>query len=319
MSGTAVMDVGDGVLTDVDWKTLSSKAKRILSKGSHAFVKCYGERHLRCTWHAFDFGFAGGHSLLAGGNMVLMSGEIEVSGSGRVTRWLMSQCGQAMPPRWAVDYSGLPITSAWAFIAGSEVEALPTDYSKEYLKAEGFLEHLKETAPTTNSPREEIPYPSPAWSHNDESDDVPSGVTRRDNGSEGEKNNSVGPSSPPRSATVVRSASIAPSQTLHTEDTWVMKLGDDFIWEVSVSQSIYAAIREFLASYCTPSRGFKVRSQERHQLELRHHQVSPNPNDDHIQQQNRVRAGVSSDVPADGWGLDDVEEGRLVKLNAQTK
>jgi hypothetical protein len=320
VSGRSVMDMGDGVLTDVDWKTLSSKAQRMLSKGSHAFVKCYGERHLRCAWHTFDFGFAGGHSLLAGSNMVLMSGEIEVSGSGRITRWLMSQCGQAMPPRWAVNQSGLPITSAWAFIAGSEVDALPRDYSKEFLIAEGILEQLKETAPTTNSPRGEVPYPSPAWSKRDESDDLPSGVTRHGvKGSEGENKNSYGPSSPPRSVTEVRGVSIAPSHTLHTENTWVMKLGDDFDWDVSVSQSIYAAFREFLASHCTPTRSFKFRFQQLCPLKLRRHQVSPNPNDDHIQQQHRVRAGGSSGAPADGWGLDEVEEGLLVKFERPNK
>ena len=42
----------------------------VLSPGSHAFVRCYGEKVLRCTYMAFDFGFAGGHPLLTNSNMV---------------------------------------------------------------------------------------------------------------------------------------------------------------------------------------------------------------------------------------------------------
>ena len=58
------------------------------SPGSHAFVRCYGEPHLRVTLHAFPFGAAGGHPALANHDMVLMAGELEVDEHGKLTRWL---------------------------------------------------------------------------------------------------------------------------------------------------------------------------------------------------------------------------------------
>ena len=91
-----------------------------LSAGSHAFVRCYGERCLRCTWLSFPFGFAGGHPLLANNHMVLMAGEIEVDSAGNLTRWL-NKSGLYMPPRWAVGQAGLPFDTAWLFVTDNEV------------------------------------------------------------------------------------------------------------------------------------------------------------------------------------------------------
>jgi hypothetical protein len=342
-SGTVVMDMGDGVLRDVDCKTLGNEAAAgVLSKGSHAFVKCYGERHLRCAWHAFDFGFAGGHSLLADSGMVLMSGEIEVDASCRVTRWLMGRCGQAMPPRWAVDQSGLPITSAWAFIAGPEVDALSSpDRNKEALIAEGTLEHLKETAPTTNSSSRLIaPTPNIGVSDTDRSpqgartslstvgttsdkcDDALVGMSRHGNGPDSdnidrENTDSVGSSSRSEFATAgTHSTGVAPSRTIHARDIWVMKLGDDFEWQLSVSQSIFAAFREALASCSTFARGCTLKFQCHHPQRPSYRnrrKISPNTGDNRQQQHWWAERGGSSgsDDPNSRikWGLGDVEVG----------
>jgi hypothetical protein len=320
VKGTAVMDMGGGILRSVDWKTLGTKASAgVLLRGSHAFVKCYGERHLRCTWHAFDFGFAGGHSLLANRGMVLMSGEIEVGASGRVTRWLMTQCGQAMPPRWAVARSGLPITSAWAFIAGPEVDELASlpqpGYSKKAMIAKGRLKRLNETAPTTNSspratpqirssstirsPRGERIQPAPVEATSDESDDLSAGVSRHAKSPDSSENDyRIG------YATKETGASVVPSRTTHAENTWVMKLGDDFDWEVFESQSVYAAIREALASCNTFLRDLKLRClcrHPQHPSHFRRRQVSPGINDGHKQQSWRVkRAGKVSSSKSSG-------------------
>jgi hypothetical protein len=346
VSGTAVMDMGDGILRDVDSKTLGNEAAAgVLTKGSHAFVKCYGERHLRCVWHAFDFGFAGKHSLLANSNVVLMSGEIEVDASGNVTRWLMSQCGQAMPPWWAVVHSGLPITSAWAFIAGSEVDALSSpDCTKENLIAEGILECLNEATPTTNrfqrdgaSTPVEASGPnrslqgkrtplSPIGTTSEENDDLHVGMNRPTIDSDHENNDSVGSSSPSRSGTAETGASVVPSGATHTEEIWVMKLGDDFEWHVSVSRSIYARTREALASCDTLARELKLRFQ-RHQCQRPPHrhrrQVSPDTHDDHRQQQQQQQQQQPCKSSSSGsdntslpvkWGLGDLEAGWTTEL-----
>jgi hypothetical protein len=318
VSCTAVMDMGDGVLRDVDSKFVGNEAARVLSKGSHAFVKCYGERYLRCAWHAFDFGFAGGHSLLADSGRVLLSGEIEVGASGNVTRWLMSQCGLSTPPRWTVVHSGLPITSAWAFIAGPELDALSSpDCNKEALIAEGILERLNETTPRMNSsprvgaltpqtpfgasspnrsPRDERISSSPVGTFSNASSGISFGMTRPTNDPDHEINSSIGSSNQSRPAAAETGASVVvPSRTIHAEDTWVMKLGDDFEWHVSVSQSLYAGIQEALASCTTFARGLargcKLRFQ-RSQRPSHRHRVSPDLEE--------------------GWGLDDVGVGWLV-------
>jgi hypothetical protein len=356
INGTAVMDMGHGVLRDVNCKILGPEAAaRVLSRGSHAFVECYGERHLRCTWHAFDFGFAGGHSLLADRGMVLMSGEIEVDALGRVTRWLMSQCGLAMPPRWAVVRSGLPITSAWAFIAGPEVDALSSlpqpVYSKEAMIASGRLERLDETALTPNSspragsstlqirtsganrspPGERI-HPAPVEATSDKSDNLPAGVSRDANSLDSspyniEDNTRIGAATAGTGA-----ASVVPSRTIPAEDTWVMKLGDDFDWEVSVSQSTYAAVREALASCNTYARGCKPQFL----CCQRQRQVSPGVNDGHSQQQRwrvtRAERGPSSKSSGGSrrsWsedlgppfvlGQDDLKAGRVTVVDGTDK
>jgi len=47
--GTAVMGIGGGVVVNLDSDDMDNKEMGVLSKGSHAFVRCYGEKHLRCT------------------------------------------------------------------------------------------------------------------------------------------------------------------------------------------------------------------------------------------------------------------------------
>ena len=64
------MELDDDTLPDLATAAASGAAFCALSAGSHAFVRCYGERCLRCTWVAFPFGFAGGHPLLANNHMV---------------------------------------------------------------------------------------------------------------------------------------------------------------------------------------------------------------------------------------------------------
>ena len=119
----AVVDLGDGCLVDVDDDDLDHEQRTKLSPGSHAFVRCYGERCLRCTLLSFPFGFAGGHPTLANMDSVLMAGELDVDGAGRVTRWL-NKSGLYMPPGYLLGQSGLPFDTAWLYLAAAELAAM---------------------------------------------------------------------------------------------------------------------------------------------------------------------------------------------------
>jgi hypothetical protein len=211
------------------------------------------------------------------------------------------------------------------------VDALSSpDCNKEALIAEGVLEHLNETAPTTDSaPRvgaltpnievtgtetiseDEITDSSPVETTSDKHDDASARLSEHADDPGTENNNSTGSTIRPTFVSARTSASVVPSQVIHTENTWVMKLGDDFEWHVSVSQSIYAGIREALASCSTFARGCKLRIQRCQCPAHRHHRrVSPSVNGDHRQQ--RWRAGET-------LGLDDLEEGWEAKVEAREK
>jgi hypothetical protein len=197
------------------------------------------------------------------------------------------------------------------------------------LISEGILERLTETDPTTKSsshvggsiPQTPVEAPGPKRSFQGESkssspvgtpldgsDGVFSGITR-----------------PAETGTSV----VVPSRKIYTEDIWVIKLGDDFEWNVSVSQSICAGFREALASSSTLARGLargcKLRFQRRRQRPPRRRkrrQVSPNTNS-HRQQQHRLKAGeIWSEDPGSPpvkWGLDDIEEGWAAELKGTNK
>jgi len=146
--GQAVMDIGEGVAVYLDSDDMATKELRVLSKGSHAFVQCHGEEHLRCTWHAFEFGSAGGHEMLADRCTVLMEGELEVDGHGLVTRWLhrdgvdTSPFGElSIPRRWDVKLAGLPFSTAWIPVSTLDINKLEASCQASLI-SEGILSHI---------------------------------------------------------------------------------------------------------------------------------------------------------------------------------
>jgi hypothetical protein len=210
------MDVGDGVLMNLYSDEVSVEDFEGLAEGSHAFVRCFGERHVRCTWHAFEFGFAEGHSLLARSNMVLMAGEVEVNAQGLVARWLIER-ESPMPPRWAVRQLGLLLSKAWLFVDCGEVEAMPPDH-RAALLAQGDLSCLSRGYVPSTSIADQITIASPA------SGNVDAGL-------------------------------LPAGHSAAHDHTWVRKVagGGDHLWPCSVSRSAYMRACEalYLPSFLT--------------------------------------------------------------------
>ncbi|KAJ1621680.1 hypothetical protein T492DRAFT_886559 [Pavlovales sp. CCMP2436] len=90
-----------------------------LRSGSHAFVRCVGERFLRVAVASAPFGKASGHALLAGEGPVLFAGELEVDGDG-LTRW-NNMSGTYRPSADDADRALLPLDKLWRVVSEIDV------------------------------------------------------------------------------------------------------------------------------------------------------------------------------------------------------
>jgi hypothetical protein len=148
-----VADNGSGLLVDMDVEDrgIMCHDNDNLTVGSHAFVRCSGEPHLRCTLESYEFGFAKQHAMLAGGAHIMMAGEIEVNAEGVLTRWL-NKSESYSAPKHIIGQAGLPFDLAWLYMSNSDVMAMEKG-KRQMLEVSGCLRQLntKGTASTTNS------------------------------------------------------------------------------------------------------------------------------------------------------------------------
>jgi len=289
MRGKTVMDIG-GVVVNLDAVNMAKEELEVPNKGSHAFVRCFGENHLRCTWHTFEFGFAGGHELLANRSAVLMEGEVEVDEDGFVTRWLHKSgvntaplLGLNMPPRWVVRLLGFPSSATWLTVAGTDVKALAEDF-KASLVSKGHLIRLdsSNTQPIIPAPAARfVSSFSAAFATFKTSStrilDVPktrqvapqdsfvSDISSLSAASIDWDDSHASPGGSWGHGGV--EACVVPGTATHAEEKWIMKVD---VWKTSPLQSAFVSVRDSLASfrlkksYSSESRSvrFKVEPEE---------------------------------------------------------
>jgi len=95
-----------------------------LRPGSHAFVRCVGERFLRVAVAAAPFGKASGHALLAAEGPVLYAGELEVGAYG-LTRW-NNKSGTYRPSANDAGRALLPLDKFWRVVSEVGIVEPPT-------------------------------------------------------------------------------------------------------------------------------------------------------------------------------------------------
>jgi len=86
-----------------------------LRPGSHAFVRCAGEKFLRVAIASAPFGKASGHTSLAAEGPVLYAGELEVDADG-LTRW-NNMSGTYRPSADDAGLSLLPLEKLWRVVS----------------------------------------------------------------------------------------------------------------------------------------------------------------------------------------------------------
>mmetsp|Transcript_27575 Transcript_27575/g.63446 ORF Transcript_27575/g.63446 Transcript_27575/m.63446 type:complete len:259 (+) Transcript_27575:102-878(+) len=103
-----------------------------LRPGSHAFVRCAGEKFLRVAIASAPFGKASGHTSLAAEGPVLYAGELEVDADG-LTRW-NNMSGTYRPSADDAGLSLLPLEKLWRVVSEigvSEPSALDSGSSAQ--------------------------------------------------------------------------------------------------------------------------------------------------------------------------------------------
>jgi len=95
-----------------------------LKPGSHAFVRCVGERFLRVAVASASFGKASGHALLAAEGPVLYAGEVEVGVDG-LTRW-NNMSGTYRPSADDAGCALLPLDKLWRVVSEIGIVEPPT-------------------------------------------------------------------------------------------------------------------------------------------------------------------------------------------------
>jgi hypothetical protein len=242
-----VIDYGDGVLENIDDEDDEGQSGlHKLSQGAHAFVRCYGESFLRCTTNSFEFGSAGGHPLLANFSQVLMAGEVEVNEEGILTRWL-NKSGLYMPPRFVIGQAGLPFEYAWMYLSQSEVSAMEPS-KKNALIEYGCLQLLPRNSslPSSTAAADDVCKHAPVVMPQ-------TPITQSLNTGQVEVDLDNDECSVSSAATIdaddaYASASDEP-QSVHGMDTWILKVGDDSVWDPSISTSAYIVAKDAVARF----------------------------------------------------------------------
>jgi hypothetical protein len=255
-----VVDYGDGQFVDIDQdeddeegrsnhhqqQPVDDRERLKLSRGSHAFVRCYGESFLRCTLESFHFSCAGGHPLLANFSQVLMAGEIEVDDEGKLTRWL-NKSGLYMPPRFMIGQAGLPFELAWVYMSHEDVMALG-DETREKLIDSGSLINIS-TNGTSMISNNAMAGRTPPRTPNNRKINVADKATLEINSSK-----LITDFPTTTTTTTNEELSSPPSTTLggssiHAMDTWIVKASDDLVWRPTISSVSYQAAKESVARF----------------------------------------------------------------------
>jgi len=271
--GETVMDIGEGVVVNLDSDDMATNELKMLSKGSHAFVRCYGEEHLRCTWHAFEFGFAGGHEMLSERHTVLMEGELEVDAQGLVTRWLhrdgvdASPFGELkIPPRWVIKLVGLPFTTAWIPVTALDVNKLEASCQASLI-SDGIFFHIycgtmqrtpvhtsvvditgvSQAPRVASASQATIAFLKASITNAYIWEDSSMASARSDMSSDSSE-------SIDRAATVVQGVQmcVVPRSRAHDEDMWIMNVSGSGMWDKSPLQEAFISARECLALSWSP-------------------------------------------------------------------
>jgi len=123
----------------------------LLSKGCHSFVKCYGEPFIRCSLASFESGLGAGYSLLAHTSKVLVCGDIEVSESGVLSRWVI-KAGSHHLPLHMLRRFGLPLNLGWSSVSTRSVASLDRAVRNNLIK-KALLLNIQQTRFTKSSKR----------------------------------------------------------------------------------------------------------------------------------------------------------------------
>jgi len=286
--GQAVMDIGEGVVVNLDSDDMAIKDLGVLSKGSHAFVQCYGEEHLRCTWHAFKFGFAGGHEFLAEKRTVLMEGELEVNAQGLVTRWLhrggvdtSPSLELDIPPRWVAKQTGLPLFTAWIPVSAFDISKLEASCQASLI-SDSILFHFDCGTQQGTSAHTSVldisgisQTPRVASASQADIASLKAAVTNacvwKDSSmssaaSDTSSNRSESMDIFDRAATVVRGVQMCavPKSRAHVEDMWIVNLSGSGMWKYHPLEDLCVSAREFLASCWLPKVPTNIFSKQDH-------------------------------------------------------
>mmetsp|Transcript_10965 Transcript_10965/g.28484 ORF Transcript_10965/g.28484 Transcript_10965/m.28484 type:complete len:473 (-) Transcript_10965:153-1571(-) len=109
-----------------DAQFCNTRKSAAFRQGSHPFVLVPGERRMRISAHAGQFGCAAGHPQLAAEKPVLFAGEVLIGTGGQLLAWC-NMSGTYQTPRELAAQVDLPLELLWTLVPPDELSALAAE------------------------------------------------------------------------------------------------------------------------------------------------------------------------------------------------
>jgi hypothetical protein len=159
----------------------------------------------------------------------------------------LNKSGLYMPPRFVIGQAGLPFECAWMYLSQSEVSAMEPS-KKNALIEQGCLQLLPRNSslPSSTAAADDVCKHAPVViphtpiTQSLETDQVEVDLDNDEC--------SVSSGSTIDAYDAYASTSDEP-QSVHGMDTWILKVGDDSVWDPSISTSAYIVAKDAVARF----------------------------------------------------------------------